>query len=184
MRRLLVFLTAVFFGLHSYAQSNVYVLHPLVGDTIDNKEKLQYLLFKNVNDSDFKYGVITHTKDAYFLKVCSANNSVSTIQVDSTELKQYVEKLDKVAAYYANEGKKDSIKSNLKLHVDEDDPQVKNLNSTLINQQSKNKILKEARTQTRMKEDAERYKNRNDHSNLFSGAGHVEFPTIKTKKRK
>lgn len=184
MKQLIVFLIAVLVGFHSYAQSNIYVLHPLVGDTIDNNEKLNYLLFKNINDSDFRYGVITHTNEAYLLKVCSADNSVSIFQIDSTELKQYAEKLDKVAAYYANEGKKDSIKNNPKLKEDENDPQLKNLNSTLINQQSKNRILKEARTQTRMKEDAERYKNRNDHSDLFSGAGHVEFPTIRTKKRK
>lgn len=183
MERLIVFLIAVVLGLHCYSQGNIYMLHPLVGDTIDNNEKFNYLLFKNINDSDFKYGIITHTKDAYLVKVCSPNNSVSTIVIDSTELKQYVEKLDKVAEYYANEGKKDSIKSNLKLNG-EYDPKLNNLNSTLINHQSRDRILKEIRTETRIKGDAERFKNRNDHSDLFSGAGRVEFPTIRTKKRK
>lgn len=184
MKRWFVFLIMVVSCLPGYSQNKIYVLHPLVGDTIDNKEKLNYFLFKNINDSDFKYGVITHTKDEYLIKVCTTNNSVSTIRIDSLELKQYVEKLDKVAAYYANEGKKDSIQNNTKPSVEEYDSKFVDLNNSLINQQSRDKILKEARTGTRLKEDAERYKNRNDHSNLFSGAGHVEFPAIRTKKRK
>lgn len=184
MQKSILFLIAVLISLHCFSQESIYRLHPLVGDTIDQKEKFNYLLFKQINDADFNFGILTHSNDAYFLKVFSPSNSISTVEIDTTELKQYIAKLDILQEYFANEGKIDSTTINLNPDEEISDYSLKKLNSSLINEKSKSKIMKEARTGTRLKGDAERYKNRKDHSNMFSGAGYVEFPVIKTKKRK
>lgn len=183
MGKSIVFLIGVLISIHCHAQDSIYRLHPLLGDTIDQNEKFNYLLFKNIKETDFKYGIISHTRDTYFLKVYSPDNTVTTLEIDSTELKQYVAKLDMVQKYYANEGKKDTAHINLNPDKPSDN-QFKELNKSLMNEKSRDKIMKEVRTANRINEDAERYKNRNDHSDLFSGSGHVEFPVIKTKKRK
>lgn len=181
MEKSIVFLIAVIISLHCNSQESIYRLHPLVGDTIDKNEKFNYLLFKNIKDADFKYGILTRTNDTCFLKICSPDNTVSTLAIDSTELEQYITKLDMVQEYNANQGKKDSLQNNL--NPEEEASKYKELNSSLIDKHSREKIIKEVRAKNRMDEDAERYNNRMKGTDI-TGGGYIEIPAVRSKKHK
>jgi len=184
MGRLTLFLIGIVLSLSTFSQGRFYVLHPLVGDTIDKNEKFNYILFGNIEDSKFNYCTLTHTKDAYFINLFSPDNTGSTIEVDSAELKQYIVQLDKVMEFNANEGKVDTTKKDNLHNGNLNDLHSKGLENSLINEHSKDRILKEVRTQTRMNEDAQRYEQGKNGTDLFAGSGRVEFPVIKGKKRK
>jgi hypothetical protein len=47
----------------SFSQDKIFVLHPFVGDTIDNYEKNRFLLFPEMSDSIFFIGQVHHLSD-------------------------------------------------------------------------------------------------------------------------
>ena len=51
----------------SFSQDRIFVLHPFVGDTIDNYEKNRFLLFPEISDSTFFFGQIHHLSDNNYL---------------------------------------------------------------------------------------------------------------------
>lgn len=175
MKRLTVLLIVIVISFQCFSQDRLFVLHPLVGDTITRNEKLNYLLFRDINDSDFKYCTITHTKDGYFVHTRTINDSVAIKQVDSTEIRETIVKLDKVMEYYSAQAKQDSLKSTKKLTLDfkDKDPNFKIDN--IVGEDAKDRIFKEVRSTNRIKEDAERLEYRNQGTERLTGAGHIEF---------
>lgn len=52
-----------------FTQNSVFVLNPLVGDTIHQKDKVEYYLFPEINDSIYRYGYIKQNGDIYTIYV-------------------------------------------------------------------------------------------------------------------
>lgn len=59
-----------------FSQSNIFVLHSVIGDTINKQEKKDYFLFPELNDSIFNYGQIHYKNGKYYLFVFSILDSI------------------------------------------------------------------------------------------------------------
>lgn len=175
MKRLTVLLIGIILSFQCFSQDHLFVLHPLVGDTITRSEKLNYLLFRDINDSDFKYCTITHSTDGYFVHTHTINDSVAIKQVDSTEIRETIVKLDKVIDYYSAQAKQDSLKKNEKLSLDFKDKDSNFNLDNIIGEDAKDRIFKEVRSENRMKGDAERLELREQGTERLTGAGRIEF---------
>lgn len=93
----------------SPAQKIVYILHPLVGDTIDQSEKKKYYLFSEIADSVYQSGFIYQEKDKKFLDVVLADKSSYTFSVNDSLLEQYFLRIKKLNAFYLERAKHDSL---------------------------------------------------------------------------
>ena len=175
MKRLTVLLIVIVISFQCFSQERLFELHPLVGDTIDRNEKLYYLLFRDINDSDFKYCTISHTNDGYFVHTRTIDDSVAIKQVDSTEIRETIVKLDKVMEYYSAQEKQDSIKKAKKLTLDFKDKDSNFKIDNIVGEDAKDRIFKEVRSENRMKGDAERFELREQGTERLTGAGRIEF---------
>jgi len=175
MKRLTVILIVIVISFQCYAQDRLFVLHSLVGDTINRNEKLNYLLFSEINDSDFKYCTITHSNDGYFVHTTTINDSVAIKQVDLTEIREIVVKLDKVMEYYSAQAKQDSLKSANKLTLDFKDKNPNFKMDNIVGEDAKDRIFKEVRSENRIKGDAERLELREQGTERLTGNGRIEF---------
>ncbi|RUT79408.1 hypothetical protein [Ancylomarina longa] len=112
MYKLLLILAVIILSINSYAQKNVVVLHPILGDSIDLAEKQIYLLFPDINDSDFNYGKILKGNGKYILHTFSATGD-QEFEIDSLQLVHYQNNINKLIAYqnYMENPKKEDRKS-------------------------------------------------------------------------
>ncbi|MDQ1769791.1 hypothetical protein GQR60_08355 [Labilibaculum sp. A4] len=102
--------TFILFGtLSVFAQKEVIILHPVVGDTIDLAEKQTYLLFADVDDSAYDYGQVMKEGDNYFLNVHSQSGE-KLIEVDQLKLEEYHTNIQKLLAYYSYLENPDQLK--------------------------------------------------------------------------
>jgi hypothetical protein len=90
-----------------YGQKVLYILHPVVGDTIDKTEKKKYYLFEEIKDPSFLYCTIHKDNKKYFLEVDYSDDSVSTWEISEESLKKYHDNIDKLIEYYYIQSKKD-----------------------------------------------------------------------------
>ncbi|MFV0376659.1 MAG: hypothetical protein ACK5JD_05070 [Mangrovibacterium sp.] len=86
-------------ALMANAQELVYLLHPLVGDTINLEEKQTYLLFESVPDSLFGLAVIYETPENYLLKVSKDANE-ARLTLSPEEIETYQTNISKLSVYY------------------------------------------------------------------------------------
>lgn len=182
MKNLIVFLIMFFVCTLSYSQSNLFVLHPLVGDTISKTEKIKFVLFPEIDNQNFQNGTITFSAEGYFLHYQTQGNEVATKQLSDSEISQYRINLDKLNEYYTNLSKNDSLKGKVKSVVEIKNVNDGEINKNLINDETKNKIVKEAIMDTRMKEDAEQL-NQIKKGNDITGGGYIELFGKKKKKK-
>lgn len=181
MKRYILFWVGMVIIVNGFAQNHLFILSPVVGDTIDRTEKLDYMLFPDVNDSTFKYCYITKSTNRYFVNTVTQSDSVFVQEVDSLRIKSYQENIEKLSEYYSNLEKQDSIKNAEKLTLM---PQITNshqVNNQLINQQDRKLIIDKVRQANRLQEDAERHQQVLDGNDIFGDGMRVEF---RTKKRK
>lgn len=181
MKQFIIILLGFIFSINCDAQESLFVLHPLVGDTIDKTEKMNYLLFPLIENVDFKYCYIIQSNDHYFLNSYTLSDSVSIRSIDTTEIKQYIVNLDKFSAYFSNQEKNDSLKKAEKLDLNFNGIQSRYNNAQLVGDQSKDRILKEMERDKRMKSDAERAKLIKQGVNLFGGDPYMQFFKIGNK---
>jgi len=110
MRRVLVIVFILLTRLtFSYAQESVFILHVAVGDTIDQKEKIDFDLFPELKNADFKYGIIYTCGETKKLKAYTQNDSLIEKQLDSAVIAEYRSNIDKLIEFYAAQNKKDTI---------------------------------------------------------------------------
>lgn len=102
MKNILISIILLFTGYLSFSQEKIFVLHPFVGDTIDNYEKNKFLLFPEINDSYFRFGQIHLISDKkYLLYSYSDYNSIPKIsEIDSLTIKEYAGSIQKYIDYY------------------------------------------------------------------------------------
>lgn len=181
MNRYILFFVGLVIVVNGFAQNHLFNLSPVVGDTIDRTEKLDYMLFPGINDSIFKYCYITQSANRYFVNTVTQNDSVFVQEVDLLKLKRYQENIEKLSEYYSNLEKQDSLKNAEKLTLM---PKITNshqVNNQLINQQDRKLIIDKVRQANRLQEDAERHQQVLDGNDIFGDRMMVEF---RVKKRK
>lgn len=88
MKQTITLLSFLFCLTSIYAQDSLVILHPVIGDTISLSEKTDYLLFSEVKDNDFNYGILHYGNSKFRLHVYK-NEQVSIVEIDSNAIKQY-----------------------------------------------------------------------------------------------
>ncbi len=97
----LTILTSFFlFSFVSVFSQNIYILHPSVGDTIDQIERENYLLFNDIHTEDCRFIVIKETSDNYFIECINETEIVSVNKVEVAELNKYANNIDKIDKYW------------------------------------------------------------------------------------
>ena len=182
MKNLIILLIVMFVCVSGYSQSNLFVLHPQVGDTISKTEKIKFVLFPEIDNQNFQSGTITYSAEGYFLHYKIQGNEIATKQLSDSEINQYRINLDKLNEYYTNLSKNDSLKDKVKSVVEIKDINDGKINQNLINDETKNKISQEAIRDARMKEDAEQL-NQIKKGNDITGGGYIELFGKKKKKK-
>lgn len=175
MEKLTILLIAIILSVQSYGQDSLFVLHPLVGDTIDRNEKLNYLLFPQITDSDFKYCTLSHSENGYFVNTTKIDSSATVNQIDSTEINQTVARLDKVMDYYLNQEQNDSIKNAQKKTLDLLGQPSNFKMDNLLGEDTKERIFQEVRSENRIKDDAERLEYNKQGTDLFGSGAKIQF---------
>jgi hypothetical protein len=104
MKRTITLCILLFAGYLSFSQDKIFVLHPFVGDTIDNYEKDKFLLFPEINDSYFRFGQIHLIADKKYLLYSysdyGSNPKIS--EIDSSMIKEYAGNIQKFIDYYTS----------------------------------------------------------------------------------
>ena len=152
MNRIILLITLILaVGIQCKSQDSLFVLHPIVGEIIDQNEKIDYLLFPEINDSLFSYCQIKQIEDDFLVVSYLISDSIITIQLNISEINQYQKNIDKLYEYYSSQFEEDSLE-NLKVLI------LKEGNSFQIIDISidSDKISNEVRAERRMREDAER----------------------------
>lgn len=182
MKTTVTLLVWIVFGWYGYSQNSPIVLHPLVGDTIDKNEKIKYLLFPEINASDFKYGTISRTGNGYVLRYFDEKNNELSQSLDSSSFRQYRINLEKLNDYYSNQEKGDTLKVREKSILEQRSDRSHELKSKFVDDKTKDDISKEAIRNARLKDDAERRKQFENGNDLTGGGAYIEFSKKKKKK--
>ncbi len=184
MKQFIIIIFGLIFSADCFAQNTLFALHPLVGDTIDKAEKMNYYLFPSIKNDDFEYCYITQSDDQFFVNSYTLNDSISIQQIDTSEIKQYKVNLDKFVAFYLNRAKNDSLKRAEKIDLYFNGVNPNYNNEQLVGEQSRERISKEVRRDNRMQSDAERAGRIKQGSDIFDGGAHFEFFSTGKKKKK
>lgn len=92
------------------AQGKIVCIHPEIGDTLNLKEKKNYLLFPEISNDDFSYAFIRYLHNSYYL--CTYFETDSSIsKIDTSDLSSYYKHIEKMSAYYTNKNKRSKTDS-------------------------------------------------------------------------
>lgn len=175
MKKLLYVFIFLFLPLaNSFTQDTLLILHPVVGDTIDKNDKIDFSLFPEIDNSTFKHCFISYSAKKFNLNSYTLAGSVAVRPIDTTEIRQYMNNINILVDYYANEIKRDSIKNNENPSLSLNDRKP-DLNRNLISTDTRNKIKFEMYQNERLKSDAERMKLKKQGSDIFGNGMHVEW---------
>lgn len=177
-RAAFLFLVFVLFALPLKSQQPV-VLHPVVGDTIDLIEKLDYLLFSDVPDSLFEQGVLVSKEQGYQLTVRNGEG-ISEFDVSREEFRMLSENVEKLSAYYQQKAAKNdaSAKENSPLITRDSIPM--GLNIEWMSEQQIKKMTKESRRYNQLKLEADEQGLMGyDRRKYIETGGRMEFPLAK-----
>jgi len=108
MNRVLSIIILIFCSLAVAAQSQVYKLHPALGDTIDKDEIQKYDLFTDYVGDSIDYLIVHKNNDLFSLEGLLKNTCVLNIQVNKAEILLQEEHVEKLNNYYISVLKKDS----------------------------------------------------------------------------
>ncbi len=119
MKTSILTLLLLSFSLTFFAQENIQ-LHPVIGDTISQNEKILFLLFPDIPDSSFQYATLQHKTDSIFILDEYVSNQHNKKELCFNELNYYKENIDKLLTYYASLNNashpNEQINSNTPLH--------------------------------------------------------------------
>jgi len=112
MHKLIAFLFLIANIAVTHAQNQVVKMHAVVGDTVTQNEKRLYYLFPELPDSGFVYSVLHRLDNAYELVAVYENDTLFA-DIDSIQVAEFHQTIDKLNAFYSrNEQKPDGL-SNL-----------------------------------------------------------------------
>lgn len=168
-----LFLAAV----NANAQQKV-VLHEVVGDTIDLVEKIDYLLFTEVEDSLFDYGVVFEEDELYVLEV-THNSGVSFRELSPEAFQAYVGNVEKLSAYYQQKQEKGNVLSERSPLISKDSIPL-GLDIEWMSKKQKDKMTKESRRYNSLKLDADEMGLMGfERKKYIETGGAMEFPLSK-----
>lgn len=173
-----LFLFFVLFALPLKSQQPV-VLHPVVGDTIDLIEKLDYLLFPNVADSLFNQGVLTPDGHDYQLTVWYEGD-ISKFYIDSSEFDVFSGNVKKLSAYYQQKTSTSVSSPAENSPLISCDSIPMGLNIEWMSEQQIKKMTKESRRYNHLKLEADEQGLMGyDRRKYIETGGRMEFPLAK-----
>lgn len=155
--------------LMAVAQS-LYPLHPVIGDTLEVIEKKDYSLFPKVSNKALGYCLIYPDSNQLKLKAVYAGDSISTFDLDHSEIVEAQQIIEKINEYYRSKDKTTDDYSRSVVMKKESSDKA----SPLLQQGEMNKkAQKDARMQLRIEADRQRIK---DHERgLRPNNLHIEF---------
>ena len=155
MRRLIILLVLLIISVELSAQDSIVVLHPVIGELIDKEEKVNYLLFPEIEKNTFNYGSVIYLDTNYYFMFNHHDDSISLMRLDSAEIIIYRNNINKLFQYYSNESKDSLEDNNIKSKVlrpeKNTNAEVKSINMDYY----RDDILKEIRINERLRYDAE-----------------------------
>lgn len=152
MKRFVLLINLILlFGIQCKSQDSLFVLHPIVGEIIDRNEKIDYLLFPEINDSLFNYCQIKQVEEKFIVNSYFVSDSTVTILLNISDINQYQKNIDKLYDYYSRQPEVDSL-SNLKVLIQKEGNSFQIINIVIDN----NNLSNEARAEERLRDDAER----------------------------
>ena len=150
MRSILSLILLGFFGLSTFSQDKLIVLHQVVGDTIDKQEQQAFLLFSDILDQNFTSATIHFENSKYVLHI-NSSSGLKIVDIKERDVVENSKHVDKLARYFMTlVEKKDSL--DIDLETTSNWPKFQ---SELLNDAQKRKIAKDARTYFRLNQDAE-----------------------------
>jgi hypothetical protein len=178
MKRFIILINLILsIGIQCRSQDSLFVLHPLVGDVIDRNEKIDYLLFPEINDSLFSYCQIKQVEERFFVISHLVSDSVITIQLNISEINQYNKNIDKLHEYYSSQPDEDTL-INLKALILKEGNSFQIIDITI----DSDKLSNETRAEDRLRDDADRLRLQKQGSD--AGGIYIDFDYIKKKKKK
>jgi hypothetical protein len=177
-RAAFLFLVFVLFALPLKSQQPV-VLHPVVGDTIDLIEKLDYLLFSDVPDSLFEQGVLIPDNQDYQLLVWH-EGEVAKVDVSAEDFEMLSGNVEKLSAYYQQKAGKKGDSAEVYSPLITRDSIPMGLNIEWMSEQQINKMTKESRRYNQLKLEADEQGLMGyDRRKYIETGGRMEFPLAK-----
>ncbi len=159
----------IFLWIPCKSQDSIYVVHKLVGDTIDKTEKLTYHLFPELKDSLFDYCYIVKKNGGYALQIRYQNDSNLVRKLDTNSFHEYWSNISKISEYHLYQAGKDSlmtIEKKLSLHdlrsIDASPSPV----ISLINPSMKKDIYNDSKARARLANDLQRIKQKEHGTNI------------------
>ena len=151
------------------------VLHPIIGDTIDLVEKLDYLLFAEIPDSLFDKGTLIKEGENYQLKVWY-NSEISRFALTSNEFEQYAQNVAKLSVYY-KQTKESSSGVPVESPLITNDSIPLKLDIEWMSEQQKQKMASESRRYNNLKLEADEQGLMGfDREKYIKTGGEMEFP--------
>lgn len=108
MNRIFVTIIFVIFNLTVAAQKQVYKLHPILGDTLENNEIVKYYLFQDYTGDSIDYLILYNDNEKFYLEGISYRAGKFNIQIKEDEVLSQKEQVEKLKIYYHSVLKEDS----------------------------------------------------------------------------
>ena len=176
MKRVIPFLFLCLCGNTLFAQDSLVVLDPSVGDTIHQSEKIDYLLFPEVDDAAYTFGQVFYKKASYYLHT-HHNNKVVVSEIDSSAFQEYRMNIRILNAY-----KKKEKRGNVMEVQGQDKNNKKMPNTDYMTPEMKQKLISDTKRHINLRNEADYNMLRGqDKENYINNGGHFEIP-IKKKK--
>ena len=136
----------ILFGAFIFAASaqKLITLHPILGDTIDQREKETYLLFPAIEDSLFDYGLIMTDGMDYFLHNHYSTDITISI-LDSNQVTESYMIVEKLSTYFGHRTHLDSVYQQESILLIEENENNKKVRSISVGPEMQKKIARDAR---------------------------------------
>ena len=108
MNRIFVIIIFVIFNLTVAAQKQVYKLHLILGDTLENNEIDKYYLFQDYTGDSIDYLILYNDNGKFYLEGISYRAGKLNIQIKEDEVLSQKEQVEKLKIYYDSVLKEDS----------------------------------------------------------------------------
>ena len=135
------------------SSQDIVQLHPVVGDTISNSEKVAFYLFPEIKDSCFVEGVIFYQDSTFKVSITEMQKPEYMLAIDSTLLGKYAQNIEKLIHYYSSLEVSDSVDQKLLLSTNS----LSNRKAPeyRLNEEERKQLVKESRRYLRKKDKAE-----------------------------
>lgn len=142
----------VFIGsaLCAFAQSELIVLHQIIGDTIDKQEQQEFLLFSDILDENFTSATI-HFEDSKYTLCIKSDSGLKIAAIKKEDVVENSEHVDKLTRYF-----KSLVEMKDSLNIDLKSPTSwPKFHSEILNDTQRKNIAIEARSYFQLNQDAE-----------------------------